>query len=314
MNDVKLSVMPPVRAGVCADPVWMTEIARHCESLGFESIVSVEHPLVIGTYSSSYPYSDSKRMPLPDDCALPDPIDLLAFVAASTTKLGLSTGVLVLPAHHPVVLAKRLATVDRLSNGRLRLCVGLGWMREEIEACGADFDSRGRRADESIDVMRTLWADCGDEGASFSGEFFSFDHAHCFPKPAPRSDGEAIPIHIGGHSAASARRAGRRGDGWHPLGLEGEALLPMLRLMREEAEKAGRDPAKLELTLNSVAPGTDESTLAQARGLGANRLVVACTKRALGAAKDELSSLADRVRLGDRRGERELRELRGERG
>ena len=102
---------------------------------------------------------------------MPDPLDLLAFLAGQTRRLGLATGVLVLPNHHPVVLAKRVATVDALSGGRLRLCVGMGWLKEEIEACGTEFSSRGRRADEQLEVMRLLWDD-HPGGASFHGEFF----------------------------------------------------------------------------------------------------------------------------------------------
>ena len=216
MTTLEVAALPPVRAGVCADPDWMAAFALHIEALGFESIVVVEHPLVIGDYTSRYPYAASGRMPLPDDCAIPDPIDTLAFLAGVTSTLVLATGVLVLPAHHPVVMAKRLATLDRLSKGRVRLCIGVGWMREELEACGVDFDSRGRRTDECIDVMRALWADTEPEGASFAGEFFAFSHAHTHPKPF-RPGG--VPVHIGGHSPASIRRAARRGDGWQPLGL-----------------------------------------------------------------------------------------------
>lgn len=293
-TEVKLSVMPPVHAGVCADPDWMTALAQHTESLRFESIVTVEHPLVVGGYTSRYPYAKSGRMPLANDCALPDPLDLLAFLAAETSTLGLSTGVLILPAHHPVTLAKRLATVDRLSKGRLRVCVGLGWMREEIEACGSDFGSRGRRADESIEVMRTLWADHGDEGASFSGEFFSFSNAHSHPKPAKEG---AIPIHIGGHSDASVQRAARLGDGWQPLGLQGDELVSKIRSLREEAVRLGRDPGQIEVTLTAAARTTDNATLEKVAAWGVDRLVVSCMERDVGAAKDELSGLAQRVGL-----------------
>src|SRR5690606_37265318 len=141
----------------------------------------------------------------------------------------LATGVLVLPNHHPVPLAKRLATIDQLSNGRVRLCVGVGWMREEIEACGADFETRGRRTDEAIDVLRLLWSEHGPEGVSHTGEFFSFANAHSYPKPAQT---RGIPIHIGGHSVAAARRAGRRGDGFQPLGVFGAELAALLDEMR----------------------------------------------------------------------------------
>ena len=291
---VKLAALPPVRAGVCADPDWMAGFARHIEALGFESIVVVEHPLVIGDYTSRYPYAPSGRMPLPDDCAIPDPIDLLAFLAGVTTSLVLATGVLVLPAHHPVVLAKRLATLDRLSKGRVRLCIGVGWMREELEACGIDFDSRGRRTDECIDVMRALWADSAPDGASFDGEFFRFSHAHTYPKPIRPA---GVPIHIGGHSPASIRRVARRGDGWQPLGLWGDELAAALERLEHEVETAGRDPGAVELTISAQAVQVNPETLAKLVDLGVDRLVVTCTQPDQRAAQDEMSAVAERLGL-----------------
>ena len=291
---VAFAALPPVRSGVCARPEWMAGFARHIEGLGFESIVTVEHPVVIGDYTSRYPYASSGRMPLADDCAIPDPLDVLAFLAGVTTSLGLATGVLVLPAHHPVVLAKRLATIDRLSNGRVRLCIGVGWLREELEACGTDFGSRGRRADESIDVLRALWADTEPEGASFHGEFFSFDRAHTHPKPHRTS---GIPIHIGGHTPASIRRAAQRGDGWQPLGLWGDELDAGLVQLRRAAEAAGRDPDRLELTISTLSTSATPETLDKLSAHGVHRLVVTCAQADLEAAKDEMSAVAERVGL-----------------
>jgi probable F420-dependent oxidoreductase len=294
VTTLKVAALPPVRAGVCADPDWMAAFAQHIEALGFESVVVVEHPLVIGDYTSRYPYASSGRMPLPDDCAIPDPIDLLAYLAGVTSTLGLATGVLVLPAHHPVVMAKRLATVDQLSKGRVRLCIGVGWMREELEACGADFDSRGRRTDESIDVMRTLWVDTEPDGAAFDGEFFRFSHAHTHPKPF-RVGG--VPIHIGGHSPASIRRAARRGDGWQPLGLWGDELETALARLHHETEAAGRDRAALELTISALSTQATPETLDKLVAVGVDRLVVTCAQADLQAAEDEMSEVAARVGL-----------------
>ncbi|MGZ4585691.1 MAG: LLM class flavin-dependent oxidoreductase, partial [Mycobacterium sp.] len=149
---MKVSVVAPVADGVTADPEWMVAFAGHLERCGFESVVVVEHTVLVTRYDSVYPYDSSGRVGLAADCPIPDPLDLLAFLAGHTTTLGLATGVLVLPNHHPVVLAKRAATVDALSGGRLRLCVGVGWLKEELEACGVDFDNRGRRADEQLAV------------------------------------------------------------------------------------------------------------------------------------------------------------------
>ena len=245
---MKYAVIAPTAAGTTADPGWMSAWARHVEACGFESVVVVEHAVVVRAYESTYPYDPSGRMDLPDGVDVPDPLDLLAFLAGQTSRLGLATGVLVLPNHHPVVLAKRVATLDALSGGRVRLCVGMGWMREEIEACGVDFDSRGRRADEQIAVLRALWAG-DDDGVDHHGEFFSFDRAVCRPRPA-RPGG--VPIHVGGHSVAAARRAGRLGDGLQPLGVAGEELAHLVRVMRDEASAAGRDADGLELSLGHL--------------------------------------------------------------
>ena len=298
MAAIKVAALPPVRAGVCADPEWMAGFASHVEALGFESIVVVEHPVVIGTYTSRYPYASSGRMPLPDDCPVPDPIDTLAFLAGITTTLGLATGVLVLPAHHPVVLAKRLATLDRLSGGRVRLCIGVGWMREELEACGTDFASRGRRTDESIDVMRALWADEGEVGASFQGEFFSFDHAHSHPKPVRPA---GVPVHVGGHSEASRRRAARRGDGWQPLGLTGDELGRALQRLRREADALGRDPASIEITVSALSASATPETVDGIVALGVDRLVVTCGAPDLHQAHDEMAGVAERLGLASAR-------------
>lgn len=293
---MEYAVIAPAAAGTTADPDWIGAWAQHAEACGFESVVVVEHTVVVSRYSSVYPYDGSGRMGLADDVDIPDPLDLLAFLAGRTARIGLATGVLVLPNHHPVVLAKRLATVDRLSGGRLRVCVGMGWMQEEIEACGTDFATRGRRADEQLQVLRALWADSAQKGADHTGEFFSFTGAMSYPKPA-RAGG--VPLHIGGHSSAAARRAGRYGDGLQPLGVAREELGGLVALMREEAERAGRDPGALELSLGHLVAKITPERAERLAALGADRIVLDPTPTAdLAAACDELSACAQRLGLG----------------
>ncbi len=291
---MKFAVIAPVAAGVTADAVWMAAFAQHVEACGFESIVAVEHTVLMARYDSVYPYDESGRVELAADCPVPDPLELLAFLAGQTTRLGLATGVLVLPNHHPVVLAKRVATLDALSGGRVRLCVGVGWLKEEIEACGAPFESRGRRADEQLAVMRALWED-RPEGASFHGEFFDFDNATCYPKP---NAGPRLPIHIGGHSPAAARRAGRLGDGLQPLGVGGPELTELVSVMREEATKVGRDADSLELSLGHLVAKIDGARAERLAALGADRVVLAMPPTTdIEQAKDLLSACADRLAL-----------------
>src|SRR5581483_7048365 len=254
----------------------------------------VEHTVLATRYDSVYPYDASGRVELTADCPVPDPLELLGFLAGQTTTLGLATGVLVLPNHHPVVLAKRVATLDALSSGRVRLCVGVGWLREEIEACGAPFGSRGRRADEQIEVMRLLWSDT-PTGATHRGEFFQFADVACYPKPAR---GAMLPIHIGGHSIAAARRAGRLGDGFQPLGVAGAELTALLDVMRDEATRCGRDFASLELTLGHLVVKIDADRAGKLADMGAGRAVLAMPSTAdLHEATDALSACADRLGL-----------------
>ncbi|KUI31967.1 LLM class F420-dependent oxidoreductase [Mycobacterium sp. IS-1742] len=289
---MRYAVVAPVAAGVTADPAWMVAFARHLEACGFESIVVVEHTVLMTQYASVYPYDPSGRVELAADTAVPDPLDLLSFLAAHTERLGLATGVLVLPNHHPVVLAKRVATVDALSRGRVRLAVGTGWLAEELSACGADFSTRGRRADEQIQVLRTLWDD-RPHGAGFHGRFFDFDHAMCYPKPYGR-----VPIHIGGHSRAAARRAGRLGDGFQPLGVAGAELDELITEMRSTASNSGRDPDALELSLGHAVTKIDAARAEKLAALGADRVVLAMPPvTSLDEATDAVSACARRLGL-----------------
>ncbi|OBF67985.1 LLM class F420-dependent oxidoreductase [Mycobacterium sp. 852002-51971_SCH5477799-a] len=291
---MKVSVVAPVGDGVTADPDWMVAFARQLEACGFESIVAVEHTVLLTRYDSVYPYDNSGRVGLAPDCPIPDPLDLLAFLAGHTSRLGLATGVLVLPNHHPVVLAKRAATVDALSGGRLRLCVGVGWLKEELAACDVDFESRGRRADEQLAVLRELWAQ-RPGGASFRGEFFDFENVMCYPKPVAA---DRFPIHVGGHSRAAARRAGRLGDGFQPLGVSGPRLASLIALMRDEASSAHRDPAALEVSLGHAVTKIDAERAAALVEQGADRLVLAMPPTTdIEHAKDLLSACAQRLSL-----------------
>jgi probable F420-dependent oxidoreductase len=291
-----LAVIPPVSSADFADPDWIAPFAREAERLGFESLILPEHVVLAVGSTSRHPYSKSGRMPLPDDCVIPDPLDTLAYVAGVTTTLGLATGLLVLPLHSPLVLAKRAATVDRLSGGRLRLGVGLGWMREEIEAAGLDFARRNERADETIDAVRALWTADHELGAHFDGHHFRFTGVQSFPRPA-RPGG--VPIDVGGTSPAALRRAARRGDGWLSLRLWGDALTDAMTRLATEATSAGRDPATIHVTLSGVTTSAtvDRSILEHAAELGARRVVINLASSDIEDVRAELRAAAERAGL-----------------
>jgi probable F420-dependent oxidoreductase len=220
------------------DPDRLAACARHAEECGFEAFYVPEHPAL-------YKGARLGDVELPAALPIVDPVETLSFVAAVTSRLLLGTGVLLLPYHQPVVLAKRLATVDVLSRGRLRLLtVGVGALPGEAANVGVDYTTRGRRTDEAIDVLRAVWSG-GPDGVSHRGEFFSFEGLVSYPKP----HGGTLPIHVAGGSPAAARRAGTRGDGWFPSG----RLMPaersaLLGTVRESAAAAGRDPGTLDHT------------------------------------------------------------------
>ena len=182
------------------DPDALLAFARHAEDCGFESFYTPEHVAL-------YPGASVGPVSFPPDLPVADPLECLSFVAAVTERILLGTGVLLLPYHQPVVLAKRLATIDLLSKGRMRLfSIGVGALPGEAAAVGVDYATRGRRADESIDALRLLWA--GDEkGVSFDGEFVRFTDACSFPKPACAAAGAHRRIQLrGGPPAGLPRR------------------------------------------------------------------------------------------------------------
>ncbi len=236
-------------------PHYLSAVARYAEEVGFDGMVFPEHVVLPVEYGSYYPYQqyegdEFKRYPF-DETIFPEPLAALAFVAAVTSRLRLGTSVLILPQRNPVVLAKQLATIDALSEGRVQLAIGLGWLREEFEAIGVPWKGRARRADEYIQAMRALWTQAE---ATFQGETVSFERIRCLPKPA-RAEG--IPIIVGGHSEGAARRAGRLGDGFMPLGYRGADHTPLIEQMREAAREAGRDPDAIEIH-SGASPDLEE--------------------------------------------------------
>ena len=243
-------------------------LARAAEEAGFESLWTVEHVVVPKDYQSAYPYSPTGKMPGGGEFDIPDPLIWLTWVAAHTSALTLATGILILPQRNPVVLAKEVATLDVMSGGRMHLGVGIGWLEEEFDVLGVPFADRGRRTEEYVEAMRALWSE--DEPA-YTGGTVGFTGAVMRPRPVRH----AVPVTVGGHSPAAARRAGRIGDGFFPAKGELPALLDE---MRTAADGAGRDPDAIEVTASGAAvPAGGEAALDEVGTLaeqGVSRVVV----------------------------------------
>jgi probable F420-dependent oxidoreductase len=254
-----------VNSGPFSNHDLLSHLAQTAEQCGFESLWTVEHVVIPKDYQSPYPYSKSGKIPGGEDVAIPDPLLPLSFAAALTKTIRLATGVVILPQRHPLYLAKEIATLDLLSGGRVILGVGSGWLKEEFDALGLDFQKRGARTDEAILAMRACWR---EDPSTFQGRHFGFGPLRSYPKPAHND----VPIHIGGHSPAAAKRAGRLGDGFFPALGEIEKLQELFTTMREAAHQAGRKPDRIELSCMTRAAVDSVKMVAD---IGISRVVVA---------------------------------------
>ncbi len=248
------------------EPDKAVDFCQTAERVGFSFAVAIEHVVLPTDYNSTYPYSPTGKLPGDHLTSLPDPLVWMTHVAACTERLRFMTGVLILPQRNPLVLAKQMATMDYMSGGRMELGIGVGWLEEEFDALGIPFAHRGKRADEYIEAMRALWA---ADDIGYHGEFVDFQNMNCNPKPLQ----DPLPIIIGGHSDFAARRAGRLGNGYFPAtGWSGD-ITPLLATVREEAEKAGRDPAEIQIT-TGLDPEDPLGSAQRMAELGASRFAI----------------------------------------
>lgn len=253
---MKVGISLP-QLGPQASPENLIKVARRAEELGYDSVWVLERLL--------WPLSPKEPYPAAPDGILPkayqtvfDPLETLTFVAAHTSKVQLGTSVLVLPYHSPIQLARRAATLDVLSGGRVLLGVGAGWSRDEFEAAGTPFERRGARCDEFLQAMIELWT---KDPVKFDGEFYHIAESKVGPKPVQKPH---PPIYIAGFGQYTFDRAARFGDGWNPAGITSlDALEAMINRFRQTAARAGR--GNLEVVLRSFTmvfdkPGGAERT------------------------------------------------------
>ncbi len=246
----------------------LLEQARVADEVGIDRVIVVDH-VVMGEHVEAY---DGGRFPTPPDGLWPEPMTLLAAIAATTQWVRLATGILIAPLRRPATLAKAAATLDVVSGGRLDLGVGVGWQREEYEANGVPFDRRGDDLDRTLEICRRLWqpgpATYGDAEADLA-----FERVWCEPKPVQPG---GVPLWISGRiHARTLRRIVRFGDGWIPWGEYRTDIVPGIERVHEALAAAGRDPAGFEvrgglrLVLDGDGTVDGERTVAPVPGLAA---------------------------------------------
>jgi probable F420-dependent oxidoreductase len=225
-------------------------VAVAAEEHGFESVWMPEHLVFPETMPTQYPYTDDGLPSVTSSTPLYDPWVVLAYVAHATTSIRLATGVYILPLRHPLATARSVVTLDRLSNGRVTLGCGVGWLEPEFTAVGESFRTRGARTDEIIPLLRRLWS---EDVISHDGDHICFDAVRFEPKP--RQAG-GIPIEVGGNSPAALRRAGRLGDGWIEIGATDLTDVARdLAVIQRHRRDAGRADRPFEVTVSGAAAG-----------------------------------------------------------
>ncbi len=235
--------------GPMATPENLGIIARHGEELGYYCLMASDHIVVPNEISSTYPYTEGGEFPGSVTGESMEQLTVLAFLAGQTKTIRLGTSVMIVPHRNPVVTAKALATLDVLSQGRVIVGVGVGWMQEEFEALGLPpFQERGAVTNEYIRAFKELWT---SDNPSFQGEYCSFSNISFLPKPVQKPH---PPIWVGGESRPAIRRAAQLGNGWYPIGSnpqfpmgEPEALAAGMRRLSRQAEQAGRSMSDIDI-------------------------------------------------------------------
>ena len=223
--------------------------ARRAEELGFDSVWCGDHIVLPAERHTPYPYSPDGSWGISAATSVFEPLTVLAALAVATDRVLLGTGVLVVPYRDPLILANTVATVDRLSHGRVTLGVGVGWMLEEFQSLGVGdrFKRRGAITDEWLRICRAAWE--GRAGEGFNGRFRSIPPSGGLPTPYR---GRRLPVMIGGNSDAAVKRAARLGDGLYTITSTPDQVRAQLALLRAEAERAGRDPSQMEVLIAGI--------------------------------------------------------------
>lgn len=239
---MKFGVFLPI-SGRAASGVLL-DAARSAEAQGFASVWAADRIVTPWRIDTPYPYSLDQRFIVPPDVPFLEPLTCLAYLAAGTRAIGLGMSVLVLPYRHPLHWAKVATTIDHLSQGRLILGVGVGWMVEEFAALGAPFEARGAVADEQLELLSRLW---GEPRPRFEGRYYRVREIGFEPKPLQKP---RIPIWVGGEGARARRRAARYGDAWFPyfVRITPRELAARFDDVRRWAREAGRHPEGIRLT------------------------------------------------------------------
>lgn len=272
-----------------ADSLDTAVLARHAEELGFESFWVPEHPVIPVTTTS--PYRGASDGVIPEAYKrIVDPFVALARASAVTTTIKLGTGICLVPEHHPLLLAKTIATLDHFSGGRFMFGIGAGWLQEETEIMGGDFPHRWTQTREAILAMKALWT---SEEAEYHGQYYDFPPVLSFPKPVQKPH---PPILLGGTARQVFQRVVAWGDGWMPNRVTAEEIRRGRHTLNELAGQAGRDPQSIEvLAFGFSGQFRSRAAIQEVAEAGANRVTIWLDQTTGEAALTEMDQIARQV-------------------
>ena len=272
-----------------ADSLDTAVLARHAEALGFESFWVPEHPVIPVTTTS--PYRGASDGVIPEAYKrIVDPFVALARASAVTTTIKLGTGICLVPEHHPLLLAKTIATLDHFSGGRFMFGIGAGWLQEETEIMGGDFPHRWTQTREAILAMKALWT---SEEAEYHGQYYDFPPVLSFPKPVQKPH---PPILLGGTARQVFQRVVAWGDGWMPNRVTAEEIRRGRHTLNELAGQAGRDPQSIEvLAFGFSGQFRSRAAIQEVAEAGANRVTIWLDQTTGEAALTEMDQIARQV-------------------
>jgi probable F420-dependent oxidoreductase len=232
-----------LQVGSAVGPEALITVAKRAEDLGFDSLWVLDRILWPVNPQVPYPIGDGS-LPVKYQSVL-DPLETLTFAAAHTRRITLGTSVLNLPWYTPVLLARRLTTLDILSAGRLKVGFGVGWSPDEYEAAGATWQERGKRADELIQALKKIWT---TDPVEFHGKYYRIPKSVIGPKPVQKPH---PPVYMAAYTPSAMKRVAVEADGWFPVGIPLSGVGPMFEGIKGMAKEAGRDPSAIELIVRA---------------------------------------------------------------
>jgi probable F420-dependent oxidoreductase len=269
---MKLGLLIPLISRY-ATPAFIRTLGVTAERLGFQTIWVGEHSVMFDQQDSKYPMAESlgtdgKMLGNPEDRVELMPFTALAYLAAVTTRVGLGTATIVMPQRNPVYTALETSNVDWLSNGRMKLGIGVGWCKEEYEVLAAPFENRGARSGSYVEVMKRIWE--GDVPA-YRDEFYDLIPCRAYPRPVQRP---YPPVILAGHVAATFKRIAAQGDGWWSIDNTPEQLQPQLELLKKEMSLKGRALSELQFVASPYPHKADLKMIQDYAALGVTELVL----------------------------------------